>query len=412
MFNKYSKVSVLIISLLIVVSNTVYSASNSRSALVIYIDKTIDPGLVHLVKRSTESIDRDTVVILYINSYGGYLSSADDIIEIIRLKSKYCIAWIDTGTKAVSAAAYIALSCRKIYMAPATVLGGIKPYPYDEKIVSYIESRIRSFIAEKTNVTEEIDLFINKLVREGRSFSVDELVNLGIVLRANSVNEVLERENIVKIVSTSRAGLIESIISTVTTPLVSLLLVLIGGLLIVVELMTTGFQGYCIPGVVMFVIGLYGLFIVPLDIVLLTILLMGVALLVIELLTPGFGFIGFSGIVLLAIGVTIGIYNTPPEARTTGMYLALSSIFIVAGFMLFIMYKAISIVKLKKPSIGEKLINQIGYAKTDVSEKEPGVVYVMNEDWTAYSLKGLIKAGSRVRVVKIEGLKIYVEPAE
>jgi membrane-bound serine protease (ClpP class) len=55
------------------------------------------------------------------------------------------------------------------------------------------------------------------------------------------------------------------------------------------------------------------------------------------------------------------------------------------------------------------LIGSIGIAKTDIGEINPGVVYVANEDWTAYSVKGVVKQGSRVRVVRVKGLKLYVE---
>jgi len=403
---------IMIILLVFSVLTIIQSNQSSSEVVIIDIDRTIDHGLVHLVRKATESIDRNNTVLLRINSYGGYLDSADKIIDTLRERANYCIAWIDTGSKAVSAAAYIALSCRRIYMAPGSVLGGIKPYPFEEKIVNYIESRIRSFLAEKTNISVEIEIFIKQLVREGKSYTVDELSELGIVSKASSIDEVFMKENIVKVKSIHKAGLIESILSTLTNPLVSSLLVLIGGLLIIIEILTTGFQGYAIPGIVMLVTGLYGLYLVPADVVLLLILLIGVSLIAFEILTPGFGLIGLSGVILLIIGIFIGLYNTPPEARTTSLYIALSSIIMIASFMLFIMYKAIMIVKMKKPSISDKIINQIGYAKTDIFETQPGVVYVMNEDWTAYSLKGLIKAGSKVKVVKIEGLKIYVEPVD
>ncbi|MEM2453932.1 MAG: NfeD family protein, partial [Ignisphaera sp.] len=72
-------------------------------------------------------------------------------------------------------------------------------------------------------------------------------------------------------------------------------------------------------------------------------------------------------------------------------------------------YKAVQTVRKKRISLEQQLLSSIGIAKTDIREENPGVVYVLNEEWTAYSVKGVIPAGSRVKIVRIDGLKLYVE---
>jgi membrane-bound serine protease (ClpP class) len=54
------------------------------------------------------------------------------------------------------------------------------------------------------------------------------------------------------------------------------------------------------------------------------------------------------------------------------------------------------------------MIGEVGVAKTDILEE--GKVMIRGEYWNAFSERP-IPAGSRVRVIKAEGLLIQVEPA-
>jgi membrane-bound serine protease (ClpP class) len=53
------------------------------------------------------------------------------------------------------------------------------------------------------------------------------------------------------------------------------------------------------------------------------------------------------------------------------------------------------------------MLGESGVAKTDILDD--GKVFVRGEYWNASS-PHFIPAGSRVRVVKVEGLKVEVEP--
>ena len=53
------------------------------------------------------------------------------------------------------------------------------------------------------------------------------------------------------------------------------------------------------------------------------------------------------------------------------------------------------------------MIGEVGVAKTDIQNE--GKVLVHGEYWTASSARP-IPAGSKVRVVKVQGLKLEVEP--
>ena len=67
----------------------------------------------------------------------------------------------------------------------------------------------------------------------------------------------------------------------------------------------------------------------------------------------------------------------------------------------------------KKGTSGiERLIGVIAVAKTDINPK--GIVYYMGEDWSAEThIHGeVIKAGERVKVIGVEGLRLKVKKVD
>ena len=57
-----------------------------------------------------------------------------------------------------------------------------------------------------------------------------------------------------------------------------------------------------------------------------------------------------------------------------------------------------------------KVIGKVGVAKTDISPKKTGVVWVEAEMWSALSDEE-IKAGEKVKVIDIKGLTLVVKRA-
>lgn len=381
--------------------------STVKEAVHVLFDMSIDGGAVTYIDRVVTK-NQGKVAVIEFRSYGGFLSAADKIISLLEKHSVSCIAWIPKDGYAVSAAAYIALYCDKIYIAPGGVIGGVKPEPYSEKAVEYIKARLRSFLQGKSavNATDVVD----KLVNEAKHYTSREAVELGLANEATDLDEILERERI-KLTSREEPNLWDELISVLSYPLVSSLMLLAGVILILVEIYTTGFQGYGIAGALLIVFALYSMYLIPVEILHLSLILAGAILLGIEVATPGFGAFGIAGLILVSIGVSL-ITIMLPQATPSVVYPIAGVLGATAGFFLIIGFSAAKAARLKRKDYREQLKGMIGYAKTDIDEINPGVTYVFNEDWTSYSVKGKIPAGSKVRVVKVEGLKIYVEKVE
>ncbi|MEM2529199.1 MAG: NfeD family protein [Ignisphaera sp.] len=400
--------SIAILLAVLLLSPCIMDGYAEREAVLVVLEMNIDGGAVSFVE-STINSNRGRVVVLQINSYGGYLSAADRIISLMEQSGAVCIAWIPPGGYAISAAALVSLSCREIYMAPGSVIGGVKPSPEDPKVIEYVRARVRSLLEKqgKSNITWIAD----RLVNEAKTYTATEAGVIGLAIPATDLLELLEREGL-ELKARVEPSLWDRLLSVLSNPLIFQILLFAGVILILAEIFTVGFQGYGIAGVLMIIFALYGMVLLPVEILHVALILSGAVLIAIELLTPGFGVFGIAGTVLTAIGFTLTSISIPREAVTGLVITVASGLASLTGLFLFIAIKAAKAMKIRRVELRERLAGSIGYAKTDIGETNPGTVYVLNEDWTAYSIKGTIAAGSRVRVIRVEGLKIYVEKLE
>ena len=81
---------------------------------------------------------------------------------------------------------------------------------------------------------------------------------------------------------------------------------------------------------------------------------------------------------------------------------------VTAGFFVFLVRMAARL--LRQPGlVPVPLLGLVGVAKSDIAPQ--GVAYVGTEDWTAVSEGAAIPRGSKVRVKRVEGMRLIVEPA-
>jgi membrane-bound serine protease (ClpP class) len=408
--------SYILIFLTIVTSMLTYSVQlgsvvgSKQEAVLIDFSINVDGGALHLWNRALKH-GENYVFILKINSYGGYLSVADRIVSDIVENNLECYTWIPPGGYAVSAAAMISLACKRIFMGSGSVIGDAIPSPPDPKTVEYVASRFKALAERMFGRNENLTKVAELMVREGKTLTSEEAVSIGFASKAETLNDLENMLNI-SITKTLTPDIWDRFVSLISLPLISEILLTAGILLIIVEVLTTGFQGYAIAGILLIALALYGMNIISPNIFALILMLSGLTLLAVEIYTPGFGVFGLSGVVLLAIGVGYQLYLTPPHIVSEPVYAVLGGLACLMAFAGFIAIKGAEAMRKKRVSIEQLLVGSIGIAKTDIHETIPGVVYVLNEDWTAYSIKDVIPAGSRVRVVRIEGLKLYVEKVE
>jgi membrane-bound serine protease (ClpP class) len=125
-------------------------AQSGRPVVVIPISGMVDDGMAHLVQRSIDEADREhaRAVVLDVNSPGGLVEAALLIKDAIYAAHEPVIAYI-SGTGA-SSAALISLSAKHIVMAPGAVIGPAEPHPDTTETVAYLRAQFES-VAQHNN---------------------------------------------------------------------------------------------------------------------------------------------------------------------------------------------------------------------------------------------------------------------
>jgi membrane-bound serine protease (ClpP class) len=320
MFLKY----VLAGMLLAILAVPVYA--QKTKVMVMEIKSEIDPRTkryVDLAIANAEKINAD-IVIIEMDTYGGVLTDAKEIVDKI-MKYKKPV-WVFINSDAASAGALISIACDSIYMSPgatigaATVVTGTGEKAPD-KYQSYMRSIMRSTAEEKgrdPRIAEGMvdeTIAIDSVTEEGQiiTFSTSEAIKFGFCeAKVESIKEILERNNIKDYdLVLFELGSADRVIAFFLNPFISglLILVIIGG--IYFELQTPGVGFPIFAAAIALVLYLVPYYLNGLaenwEIIALFI---GLALVAVEIFVlPGFGFAGIVGISLTVMSLILIMLN-------------------------------------------------------------------------------------------------------
>jgi membrane-bound serine protease (ClpP class) len=404
------KLHTLVLLSLVILASLLIASASPTIVVTIELRGRIDEGSYYLVKKGVDSA-RGGVVILVIDSYGGYLSSMDKIVNLLVTSEARTIAWVPPGGKASSAAAVIAFAADKLYVGKGSVLGSVKPYPEDPKIVEYLVARISSLLSVRgVNDSRRI---AERLVKEAVSFTDTEAIKLGIAHdSADSLGELLSKENIASAEEIHIAGdVLSDFLSILLDPAIAILLLLLGVLLIFLEFKTAGIQGWGILGAAFVIISLYSLNIIGVNITSFILTILGIALIIVEFMKPGIQLAGISGVALIVTALVLEYTSRPYPMFTPSIALVAIPLTILTTLLAIVISKALEVMRMKVPTLQERLVGKVGYAKTNIPRGGRGIVHVEGEDWSATS-ETEIAQGSKVAVTGIENLTLKVKLLE
>jgi membrane-bound serine protease (ClpP class) len=120
------------------------AGSNAQDVVVIPIHGTVDDGMAHLVTRAIADANDNgaKAVVLDVNSPGGLVSSAFEIRDAIFSSKAPVTAYV--SERAYSAAALITLAANRIVMAPGATIGAAEPIPATDKTISALRGEFES----------------------------------------------------------------------------------------------------------------------------------------------------------------------------------------------------------------------------------------------------------------------------
>ncbi len=430
-------------------------ADDARSALLLELDGAIGPATSHYIsqgiKRAAE--DGHALVILRMDTPGGLDTSMRDIIKDILASPVPVITFVSpSGARAASAGTYILYASHVAAMAPATNLGSATPVPIggqpaepapaddkkpdptkpgdeaqpavdprgamERKVINDAVAYLRSLAQLRGRNAD----WAEKAVREGANLPAeDALAQKVIDLIATDVPDLLNKLNGRKLrygeseITLATQGLtVEKVepdwrtelLSVITNPTVAYGLLLIG----IYGLLFEGYNpGAVLPGVVGAICLLLALFafqVLPVNYAGLALIVLGALLVVAEAFVPSFGALGVGGLIAFVIG-SIMLFDTSVPGFEVAMPI-IGGIAFVAGLILCMIVWMFSRARRRPVTTG---IDQIlgGTAEAVDGFAERGMVRLGGELWKARSSAPL-RPGQRARVVRVEGLELWIEP--
>ena len=294
--------------------------------MVMEVKNEIDPRMtryVELALQHATSTEAD-IVIVEMDTYGGILTDAKDIVDKIMSFKKP--VWVFINADAASAGALISIACDSIYMAPGASIGAATVVDASgerapDKYQSYMRSIMRSTAEEnKRNPTiaegmvdEEVELDSVKKVGQVITFSTSEAIRHGYCEgKVESIEEILKKNGISKYeIDRFQLGAADRIISFFLNPFISgiLILVILGGIYFEMQTPGIGFAGLAaLVALILYLVPYYlnGL---AENWEIITFFI-GLALIAVEIFVlPGFGIAGIGGIILVVGSLMLIMIN-------------------------------------------------------------------------------------------------------
>jgi len=212
---------------------------------------------------------------------------------------------------------------------------------------------------------------------------------------------------------TINISFIEEILLIVTDPNIVFLLITIGVQAIIIEISSPGGWVAGFIGVICLGLATYGLGILPVNYFGLLFIATSFVLFILDIKAPTHGALTAAGVGSLIIGALV-LFNTP--ATPSFQHVSVPLVFgvsIISGAIFFtIMMIAVRAQRTPVHTGVESMSGRLGVVRSDLTPK--GSVQVGGELWTAELEGGRGKAttGTRIEVVRMDGLRLIVRKTE
>jgi membrane-bound serine protease (ClpP class) len=402
---------------------------------VLRVDGVISPAAALYVRRGIEEARRAgaEALVIELDTPGGLMKSMDEITQALLGSPVPVIVYVTpSGARAASAGLFIVYAAHVAAMAPTTNLGAATPVfaggdggPEGEnqrtlrrKVTEDAVARLRTFAARRHRNAA----WAEKAVRQAVSLPSEEAVRLNVVdLLARDRDELLRRVDgrVVELPGGTRRlrtanaetvpvamDLRERFLDLLADPNLGLILMTLAIYGIILEL---SHPGAILPGIV----GGIALILALASFAILQVNYAGVALIgfalllfVADLLLPAHGILTVGGVISFLLGALLLTRQQAPYLQVS-MHVAFLLAGLTGAFSFFVVGAALRAQR-RRPAVGrEALVGAPGVARTDL--KPQGMVFAQGELWSAETVDEPVPAGEPVRVIAVEGLKLWVQ---
>ena len=411
------------------------AAAEPTVVLVGRIDGAINPITERYVDRVIDMAEERKVaaVIFEIDTPGGLIDSTYHITARFLASRVPVVTHVaPAGARAASAGTFITMAGHVAAMAPSTNIGAAHPV---DSSGNDIQGDLR-LKAENDAVAHIVNIakargrnvqWAEDAVRKSVSIGSDDALRLDVVdVLAGDVADLLRKidgltvstaAGEVRLVTAGAAtedaqpNPIEQLLHVIVDPQIAVLLFTIGTYGIIFELSNPSLIFPGIIGVIAVVLALFAFGTLDANATGIALMVFAVLLFIAEVKVMSHGLLTIGGIAALVVG-TIILF--PPIPTFPGFRASVDPIVITLivgltlAFFLVVFRLAFRLRGLPVVMGAHNLVGATGLAKSDIAPS--GIAYVAGEDWSV-TADAAIPKGSPVRVRRVEGVRLIVEPA-
>jgi membrane-bound serine protease (ClpP class) len=427
-----------IIGLSVLTSQPVTAQGNTGQIVVLTADGPIIPAMEQYLARGIKIAERQgaEALVFQLNTPGGSIDTMNSMEQMMLASSVPIIVYIaPSGAMAASAGTIITLAGHVAAMAPTTTIGAASPVgSQGENLDTTLEAKVMNETAATARSLAErrgsqAQALAEDTIRNAAAVSSTEALQAGLVdfiaTDLNDLRSKLDGFNVTvngqpRTLHTAGASfetinisLIEELLLIVTDPNIVFLFITIGVQAIIIEISSPGGWVAGFIGVVCLGLASFGLGILPVNYFGLLFIGTSFVLFILDIKAPSHGALTAAGVGSLIVGALV-LFNTSvtPSFQHVSVPLVIG-VSVVSGAIFFgIMMIAVRAQRVPILTGEESIEGRMGIARTELNPR--GSVQLGGELWTAQlgDETASLPAGSKVQVVRVDGLRLIVRKAE
>ncbi len=390
----------------------------------------IDEGLAEAARRQA------ALVLITMDTPGGLSDSMTDMIHHI-LESPVPVAVFvsPAGARGASAGFFILLSADIAAMAPGTRTGASTPIllpggfsvPVDEVLRKKINNDATAFLRSFTEKRGRNPKLAETAVTDAQAFTENEALAghlIDLVARDNA--DLLKQLNGREIrrfdgktaklslenyrLDEFRLSSRQKFLAYIVDPNIFFLLMLGAVLGLYTEFTHPGVIAPGVIGGICAVLALYAMHLLPVNFAGVVLILLAFALFIMEAKFASHGVLLIGGVVSMFLGA-IFLIRSPLTPGGVSMGVALGVTLPVALLTVFLMRLVLKSRGWKTATGKEEMLGAEGVVTTPLPAQGEGMIRVHGELWRA-AASSPVPEGALVRVTRVDGLKLFVEPKQ
>jgi membrane-bound serine protease (ClpP class) len=388
----------------------------------------IDEGLADAARRHA------ALVLITMDTPGGLSDSMTAIIHHILDSPVPVVVYVSPdGARGASAGFLILLSADVAAMAPGTRTGAATPIfmpgwismPIDEVLRKKINNDATAFLRSFTEKRGRNPKLAETAITEARAFTEQEALDGHLIdlvagdkdellrqldgreiARFNGKKEMLSLKNYTR--ADFQLSARQRFLARIVEPDMFFLLLLVGALGLYTEFTHPGVVAPGVVGGICMLLALYAMQILPVNLAGVLLILLALALFVLEAKFTSHGVLLLGGIVSMLLGAMF-LVRSPLTPGGVSVGVALAATVPFAFLTVFLMRLVLKSRKWKTATGKEELLGEEGTVTIALSGDGEGMIRIHGELWRASSQEAL-QIGTKVRVLRVDGLKLEVEP--